>query len=73
MGYKRVVTYTLASETGSSLRAAGFVPVATSRGGSWSRKDRPRQDNAFTVPKVRWERWAKDAPANQLSLKLSCS
>lgn len=55
-GYKRVVTYTRRHERGSSLRAAGFVPVATSRGGTWSRRGRKRTDEHSTEPKVRWER-----------------
>lgn len=57
-GFLRVVTYTLETENGASLRAAGFVPVARSRGGSWNRKGRPREDVAPTCPKVRWERAA---------------
>lgn len=54
MGYKRVITYTLAEETGTSLRAAGWQPEAKSPGGSWSRPNRPRQDPNPTGPKVRW-------------------
>lgn len=57
-GYRRVITYTLESERGTSLRAAGFRPVARSRGGSWNRPGRPRTDKSPTVPKVRWERWS---------------
>lgn len=56
-GYSRVVTYTLASERGVSLRAAGFVPVARSEGGTWNRAGRPRSDGGSTAPKLRWERW----------------
>lgn len=56
-GYDRVVTYTLNSEPGTSLRAAGFRPVAKTRGGSWNRVSRMRQGKASTKPKVRWERW----------------
>jgi hypothetical protein len=56
-GYTRVVTYTRRHESGSSLRAAGFVPVANSRGGSWSRRGRIRPGRASTGPKIRWERW----------------
>lgn len=53
MGYDRVVTYTLASETGASVRAAGFVRDGNSRGGEWGRKGRERE-SANTGPKVRW-------------------
>lgn len=44
MGYRRLVTYTLASETGTSLVAAGYRVVGSTRGGSWSRENRPRVD-----------------------------
>lgn len=56
-GYSRVVTYTLTSESGVSLRAAGFVPVAGSEGGTCNRVGRPRLDSGSTAPKLRWERW----------------
>jgi hypothetical protein len=68
-GYKRVVTYTLESEDGTSLRAAGFVPVARSRGGSWNRKNRPRVDKSSLEPKIRWERWSSGVPVHQLNLQ----
>lgn len=55
MGYRRFVTYTLDSEHGSSLKAAGFVPTGTTRGGSWSRSTRPRARGEQEGPKVRWE------------------
>jgi hypothetical protein len=56
-GYGRVVTYTKKDESGASLRAAGFVPVAVSQGGEWNRRGRPRRPGRNTVPKIRWERW----------------
>lgn len=55
LGYKRLVTYTLASESGSSLRGAGWKLIGEAGGGSWSRKRRPRVDKAPTEPKLRWE------------------
>ena len=55
IGYRRLVTYTLPEEGGSSLRAAGFVLVGEAGGGSWSRSDRPRVDTHPTQPKLRWE------------------
>lgn len=54
-GATRIVTYTLEDEAGTSLRAAGWTPEATSRGGSRSRKGRPRAEHA-TGPKLRWGR-----------------
>jgi hypothetical protein len=55
MGYRKLVTYTLASEPGSSLRGAGFRCVAEVRGRPWSCKSRPRDDNHPTKDKLRWE------------------
>jgi hypothetical protein len=52
--FKRIVTYTLESEDGTSLRAAGWVPEAKTKGGSWSCASRPRADKTSTEPKVRW-------------------
>jgi hypothetical protein len=71
-GYRRVITYTLQSEKGTSLKAAGFRPVARSRGGSWNRTARPRSDKTTTEPKVRWERWIDgSAVPGQLALPLA--
>jgi hypothetical protein len=58
-GYERAVTYTLEEESGHSLKAAGWTPVATTKGGSWSCASRPREDKAPTCPKTRWERMLK--------------
>lgn len=55
MGYARVITYTLESETGASLRGAGFEAVARTRGGSWDTPSRHRRDSHPTCPKLRWE------------------
>jgi len=55
MGYRRVVTYTGASEPGTSLRAAGFRIVAEVRGRSWNCPSRPRVDRDETQDKFRWE------------------
>lgn len=56
MGYTRVLTYTLASESGASLRAAGANVTATVRGRSWNCESRPRIDKSEsqTADKVRW-------------------
>lgn len=55
MGYKKTITYTLESEGGASLRAAGFVQTLLSPGGSWDTKSRRRTDDHPLDPKVRWE------------------
>jgi hypothetical protein len=54
LGASRLISYTLASESGSSLRACGFVVDGTTRGGRWSRAGRPRSDQGVLDPKVRW-------------------
>jgi hypothetical protein len=62
MGYKRVYTYILDTETGASLRAAGFVKDAELPARpTWSRPSRPRvQTDLFGIEqrpagaKVRW-------------------
>jgi len=57
MGYlpHRILTYTLKSECGSSLRASGFYVDSESAGGrEWSRPSRLRNDHHPTDPKIRW-------------------
>jgi hypothetical protein len=55
LGYKRLVTYILNSESGASLVASGWKCVGEAGGGSWSRKSRPRVDKHPTQTKIRWE------------------
>lgn len=55
LGYRRLVTYTLPEEGGSSLRGAGWRCLGTAGGGSWSRAERPRVDMHPTQRKLRWE------------------
>jgi hypothetical protein len=55
MGYRRAVTYTLATERGGSLRAAGWRCIGEAGGGSWDRRARPRVDLHPTQAKLRWE------------------
>lgn len=56
LGYRpeNVLTYTLGSEPGTSLWAAGWHPVARTDGGSWDRPSRGRTDRHPTEPKTRW-------------------
>ena len=58
LGYRRLVTYTLAEEGGASLRASGWTLIGEAGGGRWSRAERPRVDDHPTQPKLRWERAA---------------
>lgn len=55
LGYKKLITYTLASEGGASLRGAGWKVIGEAGGGSWSRVNRPRVDMHPTEVKLRWE------------------
>lgn len=55
MGYKRMVTYTLVEEAGTSIVAAGWKPLYQTRGGSWSREGRPRVDTHPLGQKTLWE------------------
>lgn len=66
LGYRRVVTYTLSSEPGSSLRASGFEPVSEVKAESWDRRRvhaAGHQGDFFDArrygppeERVRWER-----------------
>lgn len=57
LGYRRLITYTLASEAGTSLRAAGwrvlYETAAKPKG--WNVPSRPRVVKAPTEAKTLWE------------------
>lgn len=55
LGYRKLITYTLVSESGASLRAAGWRTVGEVRGRSWSCESRPRVDRHPLQNKLRWE------------------
>jgi hypothetical protein len=55
MGYKRLITYTLENEIGTSLKAAGWKVIGQSKGGSWDRTARPRIDKHPIGQKTIWE------------------
>ena len=54
LGYKRMITYTLSSERGSSLRGAGWQVIHEVRGRSWSCPTRPRVDTHPMQNKLCW-------------------
>lgn len=54
LGYKKIITYILDSEEGSSLKASGWEYEANIRGHSWNTKSRPRKTTAPTCDKQRW-------------------
>lgn len=55
MGYRRLLTYTLPEEGGSSLRAAGYRQIGLRGGGKWDTPSRPRVDTHPTQKKLLWE------------------
>jgi hypothetical protein len=56
MGYRRLGTYTLAEEPGTSLDAAGWKLIYTTKGGSgWARHSRPGRSTAHPGPKKLYE------------------
>ena len=59
MGYERIITYILCTESGTSLKACGWKEDGTTRGGHWSRPSRERTTTAPTVPKKRYVKYLK--------------
>ncbi len=55
MGYRRIGTYTLVSEPGTSLRAAGWALVGSTPGRSWDTPSRPRVDKHPLGERQLWE------------------
>lgn len=55
LGYKRLITYILSTELGSSLKASNWVCTGLVAGRSWSCAARPRTDKHPTSQKQRWE------------------
>ena len=70
MGYTKIITYILASETGTSLKASGWhLDLDNCGGGEWSSPSRPRQlidgqlsffgDNKPKYSTEKKQRWSK--------------
>jgi hypothetical protein len=57
LGYRRMVSYTLQSENGGSLRGAGMrIAGEVSGGRQWNSKSRPRlEKDIYAQAKFRWE------------------
>jgi hypothetical protein len=55
LGFRRIGTYILASEPGTSLTACGWRLVGETGGGSWSRDNRPRIDTHPLQKKLLFE------------------
>jgi len=56
LGCTRMITYILKEETGTSLKAAGWVRVDLAGGGTWNRPNRGRIDKHPIEQKVLWEK-----------------
>lgn len=67
LGYKKIQTYILESESGASLIAAGWVKEAETAGGAWKHTDKQRvskggkakerRTDQPTCPKQRWVKY----------------
>jgi hypothetical protein len=56
MGYGRIITYTLDSEGGASLRAVGAKPTGPLESHEWGNPARPRKSQSvYFQAKYRWE------------------
>ncbi len=55
LGYRKLVTFTLNTEPGTTLRAAGWKCLGEAGGGSWSRPSRPQVDKHPLQAKLKWE------------------
>ena len=57
LGYKKIQTYILEIETGTSLKASGWKMEAITAGGQWKHTDgKERRTDQPTMPKQRWAR-----------------
>lgn len=55
MGYRKLITYILESEPGTSLRAAGWKCVGQAGGLRWTGKRRPEVDLYPAQMKLKWQ------------------
>lgn len=54
LGYRRLITYTLAEEEGASLRAANWRDLGERKSHTWNMPSRPREDKHPTGTKRLW-------------------
>jgi hypothetical protein len=55
MGYTRLITYTMTSEPGTSLKAAGWNVLYETRARTWNMPSRPRVDKHIVGQRTLWE------------------
>lgn len=63
LGFKRIGTYILAIEPGTSLTAAGWRMIGETPGRSWSVPSRPRVDKHPLQKKLLFECWQNQSSA----------
>jgi hypothetical protein len=56
MGYKRIITYILESESGTSLKASGWKSAGRAGGLRWSGIRKPKKDICPAQMKIRYEK-----------------
>ena len=56
MGYRKIITYTLDTEPGTSLRAAGWMCAGPAGGVRWTGSRRPAADLCPPQKKLRYEK-----------------
>jgi len=56
LGYKKIITYTLATETGTSLQAAGWICEGMAGGLRWTGKRKPPSDLYPAQMKLRYSK-----------------
>lgn len=56
MGYRKIITYTLDTEPGTSLRAAGWLCAGPAGGVRWTGSRRPAADLCPPQKKLRYEK-----------------
>jgi hypothetical protein len=54
LGYSKLISYILHTESGISYKAAGWHKEADVRGQNWNSTNRPRRTTAPTCAKQRW-------------------
>ena len=60
LGYLRIQTYTMAAESGASLRAVGWRMKRLEAVKGWNNPGRPRNDSHVLGPRIRWTALAPD-------------
>jgi hypothetical protein len=56
MGYETIITYILATERGSSLKASNWTNNGICGGGNWNVPSRPRRNSVYSDKKVMYSK-----------------